>query len=72
MNLNQAIAKLFESLTSVKFFLICLSTWLFYIDKLSESGWLMLILSVTGMRVANELSAVYKDVRIAQIEKAKK
>ncbi len=66
------LAKIFESLTSVKFFLICLSTWLFYIDKLSESGWLMLILSVTGMRVANELSAIYKDVRIAQIAKAKK
>lgn len=63
MNLNQALSKIFESLTSVKFFLICLSTWLFYLGKLTESGWLMVVLSVTGMRVANQLAAIYSGAK---------
>lgn len=63
MPLKQAIAKIFESLTSVKFFLICLSTWLFYLGKLTEAGWLMVVLSVTGMRVANQLAAIYQGAK---------
>lgn len=66
MTLNDAISKVFQSLTSVKFFLIILSTWLFYIDKLSESGWLMMVLSVTGLRVMNEMATAYKDIQVAK------
>jgi hypothetical protein len=42
---------------------IILSTWLFYIDKLNQDGWVTMVLSVTGMRVVNEVSAMYKDIR---------
>jgi hypothetical protein len=50
MTLKKARQKLLEHALSWKFHLLCLSTWLFYHDKLSESGWLMMAASTTGLR----------------------
>lgn len=58
--------ELFGKIISVKFFVILVSTALFYVDKLNQDGWITVVLSVTGMRVINEVSAMYKDIRTAK------
>lgn len=50
MTFKKARAKIFEHLVSWKFHLLVLSTWLLWHDKLTESGWLMIAASTTGLR----------------------
>lgn len=59
------IEKAIDKVISMKFFVLLLCTWLFYIDKLNQDGWVTVTLSVTGMRVVNEVASMYKDIRTA-------
>ena len=55
---------IWDKILSAKVWVLGISTWLFYIDKLTEDGWITVTLSITGMRVANEVMAMYKDIRV--------
>lgn len=67
-NLTGLVYKAIDSAISVKFFVMILSSVLFYIGKLTQDGWMTIVLSTTGMRLANELSSMYKDIRVSQAE----
>ncbi len=69
--IKDSFAKLLASLTSVKFWVLTTATWLFYIDRLSEEGWITVVLMATGMRAVNEVAAVYKEIRAADKPKGK-
>ena len=64
--------KMLYEFASLKFQLVYISTLLFFFDKLSENGWLTAVLSVTGMRVINEVSGMVKDVNISNVLKKPK
>ncbi len=49
-----------DSVISVKFLLLAVSTLLFYKGILDQNGWLMITLSVSGMRTLNEVAAIVK------------
>lgn len=71
MDFKGLLGKVLNSIISVKFMVICLATWLFYIDKLNQDGWVLMVLSTTGLRLVNEVAAVYKDIRVGE-SKSKK
>lgn len=50
MKLSEIPGKIFETLTSVKVWLVILVTWLLWESKVDQYTWLGLILSLTGMR----------------------
>lgn len=66
---QQSLEKAIDKAISMKLLIMLISTWLFYIQKLNQDGWVTVVLSVTGMRLANELSGMYKDIRTAQVAK---
>lgn len=51
--------KLLNLCVSMKFMAAVVSTWLFYESLLSENGWVMIILSVVGMREASKIAGAY-------------
>lgn len=53
------LQKIFALFTSMKFMASVASTWLFYEGLLSENGWVMIILSVVGMREAGKIAQAY-------------
>lgn len=65
-NLTGLLYKAIDSAISVKFAVMLISSVLFYIGTLNQDGWVTIILSTTGMRLANELGAIYKDMRVGQ------
>ncbi len=60
------VLKAVDKAVSMKVLVVVLSTWLFYIDKLNQDGWVTVVLGVTGMRMANEVAAMYKEVRMGE------
>jgi ABC-type transport system involved in cytochrome bd biosynthesis fused ATPase/permease subunit len=50
MTLKKAWKKVLEAFVSWKFHLLVLSTYLFIKGTLSESGWLLMAASTTGLR----------------------
>ncbi len=52
-----------DKIISVKFFIIVLSTVLFYIGKLDESGWIMMVLTTTGIRAVNDMAVLYASTK---------
>lgn len=66
MSFTQYLHKFLNAVVSVKFFVIMLSTAMFVMDKLSENGWIMMVLTTTGLRLFNEMGAIVKDVQMAK------
>lgn len=58
--------KCLNEFASMKYQLIFTATGLFYAGKLSESGWITFVLSMTGIRVINEVSSMVSDVQKAK------
>lgn len=53
--------KLFDHITSVKFYVLAVATFFFYVGRLTESGFIQLILVTTGLRTVNEVTAMMKE-----------
>lgn len=68
---REYVEKAIDKAISMKLLVMLIATWLFYIEKLNQDGWVTVVLSVTGMRMANELGAMYKDIRVAKVGKGK-
>jgi len=72
MDFKPYLDKIFASVVSVKFFVIVISTVLFCIGKLNQDGWVSMVLTTTGMRVVNEVAAMYAEVRKSESGKKAK
>lgn len=57
-----------NKIISVKFFVIILSTVLFYFGKLDQSGWIMMTLTTTGIRAVNDMAALYASTKTLKTE----
>lgn len=61
--------KLLNLFVSMKFMASVVATWLFYDNYLSENGWVMIILSVVGMREAGKIATAYNSRAVAKAGK---
>lgn len=57
------LKKVLDTAVSVKFLVLVTSTWLFYVGKLTQDGWVTMMLTTTGIRAVNEVAAMYRDLR---------
>lgn len=66
------IQKVLTLLVSMKFMAMVAATWLFAVGTLSENGWVMIILTVVGMKEAGKMASAYRDIKTAHLAKVKK
>lgn len=57
--------KLFDHVTSVKFYVLAVATFFFYTRELSETGFIQLVLATTALRTVNEVTAMVKESKRA-------
>lgn len=63
MTFKEAFGQFLASVVDLKHQLILISTVLFYLDKMTEVGWITFVLSVTGFRLATEVMDAVKTVK---------
>lgn len=63
MTLKEAFSQFLSGLVDLKHQLVMISTVLFYLDKMTEVGWITFVLSVTGFRLASEVMDAVKEVK---------
>jgi uncharacterized membrane protein len=63
MGFRDFVKAILASIVDIKHQLVMISTVLFYLDKMSEVGWITFVLSVTGFRLASEIVDMVKEVK---------
>lgn len=63
---NRYVRKLMSTLFSVKFQILITACVFLYLDKLDQTNWVTVVLTIAGFRTINEVSGVYKSVKATQ------
>ncbi len=62
--LEQLGFKTLQNITSIKFYILVISTIFFYIGKLSEGTWQETVLAIAGLRAVNEVASMFKKPQV--------
>lgn len=65
MTIREAFSDFLADCVDLKYQLVAISTVLFYLDKLSEIGWMTTVLSLCGVRLLDNVGTLVKDKVLA-------